>query len=442
MPPQVSDEYPLLKKIYSNIGWLLVDKVSRVAVGLLVTIWLARYLGPGQFGQLNFLVALVAVFGVFATLGLRGIVVRDLLAQPEKSSTILGTAFALRIGAAALVYILLIGYGLITRPDDALLMSLIVILGFSIIFRSAEVITFWFESQVRSKYVVWVENSIFTIGSVIKLIMIWQQASLISFVWILLLESVAVSAGLLFVYSKVASTPFDWTASKDEAKSLLQDSWPLIISSAAWMIYTRIDQVMIGEMLDDQAVGYYSVAIKMADAANFLPAIIAFSLIPAITLLRESNRARYEHQFQMTYDTVVGVMLVVAIFTTFLSGPIINTLFGTQYEAAASVLGIYIWSSVFIAMAVVSGKYLINEGLQKVTMQRHITGVLINIPLNFLVIPVYGIEGAAFASLFSLAFANYFFDAITRDTRLCFIQKTRAFFAYGLIQNLMHKRLQ
>ena len=138
----------------------------------------------------------------------------------------------------------------------------------------------------------------------------------------------------------------------------------------------------------------------------------------------------------MTYDIVVWLMLALAAFTTFFSHHIITLFFGPEYQNAAGVLSIHIWSIIFIAMATVSGRYLINEGLQKVTMQRHLLGVLLNLPLNFVMIPIYGIEGAAIASLLSLALANYCYDALSPATRICFIQKSRAFIAYGLIQTL------
>jgi O-antigen/teichoic acid export membrane protein len=430
----------MMKKILTNIGWLFFDKILRLGIGLVVVMWLARYLGPEQFGQLNFVVALVAVFGVFATLGLKGIVVRDLLDQPDEQKVILGSAFVLKIVAALAVYLLLIMTIFILKPDDVLSKSMIAVLGLSIVFKSTEVVNFWFESQVKSKYVVWVENGVFLAIALVKMIMLWQQAPLIAFVWVMLLESIVVGIVLLFVYAKVVMNPKHWHITRTRVKSLLQDSWPLIISSAAWIVYTRIDQIMIGQMLNDQALGYYSVAIKLSEMANIVPIIIAFSIIPALTALRKTDVVLYRHRFQMTYDTVVGLMLLAAITITFLSDFIITLLFGSAYVEAAPVLTIHIWSAIFIAMATVSGKYLINEGLQKITMQRHLTGVLINIPLNFVLIPIYGIEGAAYASLFSLAFSNYIYDAISPATRFCFVQKTRSFIGYGLITNLWNNR--
>lgn len=428
-----------MKKIIINISWLFFDKILRMGMGLLVVMWLARYLGAEQFGLLNFVIALVSVFGVFATLGLKAIVVRDLINHKDTANEILGTAFILKLLAAICVYVLLLATIFIIKPDDWLTKALVAIYGASLLFKSIEVVSFWFESQVNYKYVVWVENSIFLILSLVKCGMIWLEADLISFVWVILLESVLVAAALVILYMKRVASPVNWQITSSKAKTLLNDSWPLIISSAAWIIYTRVDQIMIGQMIDNTAVGQYSVAIKLSDMANLIPIIIASSIIPAITLLRKKDVALYHQRFQVVYDITVGIMLIASIAAYFLSDWAVNLLFGPQYAQAASVLSIQIWSTVFVAMATVSGKYLVNEGLQKITMQRHLIGVCINIPLNYVMIPIYGIQGAAFASLFSLAFSNYIFDALTPATRTCFIHKTRSFFAYGLIKNVRTK---
>lgn len=434
-----SNKSPFIGKVIANMSWLFFDKILRMAVGLLIVMWLARYLGPEQFGQLNFVIALVSVFTVFSAMGLKGIVVRDLLNSPQEYKPILGTSFFLKFSAALLAYILLIITIFIIKPDDTLSKTLVAILGLSMLFKSSEVVSFWFESQVHSKYVVWVESAVFILIAIVKVVMLWQQADLVLFIWIILLESVIVSVALLILYARVEINPYKWEVNKERASTLIKDCWPLIISSAAWIIYTRIDQIMIGEMLNDQAVGYYSAAIRLSEMVNIIPMIIAFSIIPALTPLRKTNPELYNHRFQMTYDVVVGIMMFGAVITMFLSGWIIHILFGDEYSASSTVLNIHIWSAIFIAMATVSGKYLINEGLQKVTMQRHLLGVIINIPLNYVVIPLYGIEGAACASLFSLVFSNYIYDALTPATRMCFIHKTRSFVAYGLIQNLRHK---
>ncbi|MFC1772742.1 flippase [Pseudomonadota bacterium] len=430
----ITEKYPVLRKITVNITWLFVDKILRLSVSLLVAVWLARHLGPEQFGLLNFSLALVSLFGAIAALGLSGIVVRDLVNQPDQARQTLGSAFILKLIAALFAYCILIITIFALRPDDSLSKVIVCLLGLTLLFKSTEVVKFWFESQVRSKYVVWVENGIFIFVSLLKAIMLWNKAALIEFVYVMLLESIIIAFALLYTYAKVELNPIHWKVTKERVVSLLKDGWPLIIASAAWIIYCRIDQIMIGQMLDDQAVGYYSVAIKLSEVLNFLPVIIAFSVIPIITELRKIDLELYRQRFQYIYDLTVGIMLCAAVFTSILSGWIIQTLFGTAYENSASVLTIYVWSSVFYAMAIVSGRYLINEGLQKVTMRRHLMGVVLNIPLNLFMIPAFGIKGAAVASLVSLAISNYIYDAINPITRICFKQKTKSIFMISLIE--------
>jgi len=435
----ITEKSPVLRKIAVNFSWLFVDKILRLSVSFLVAVWLARHLGPEQFGLLSFSVALVSLCGAIAALGLNGIVVRDLINQPEQVRQTLGSAFILKLIAALLAYCILIIAIFSLRPDDSLSKVIVSLLGLTLIFKSTEVVKYWFESQVRSKYVVWVESGIFIFVSLLKAIMLWNKATLIEFVYVMLLESMIIAFALLYVYAKVELSPMHWRATKERVASLLKDGWPLIIASAAWIIYSRIDQLMIGQMLDDQAVGYYSVAIKLSEVLNFLPGIIAFSVIPIITELKKKDLELYRRRFQYIYDLAVGVMLCAAILISFLSGWIIQTLFGAAYENSASVLTIYVWSSVFYAMGIVSGRYLINEGLQKITMRRHLMGVALNIPLNLFMIPAFGIEGAAVASLVSLAISNYFYDAINPITRICFKQKTKSIFMIYLVEYAFRK---
>ncbi|NMP30447.1 flippase [Thalassotalea sp. M1531] len=430
-----------MKQAVVNIFWLLFDKLLRLSVGLFITMWLARHLGPSQFGELNFVTAFVAIFGVFATLGLKGIVVRDLVNRPSDRDYIMGSAFSLKIIGAILTYLCLIIFIFLFLPNENETKLFVAIVGISILFKTSEIVNFYFEAKVLSKHVVWVENGAFAISSSVKLILLWLQAPLIAFLIAISIEALLIGIALLLLYQRKVSTIFSWKISKKHMSSLLAQSWPLIISSAAWIIYTRIDQIMLGKMLDQQAVGFYSAAVKLTELANILPMIITFSLVPLITPLREKNRALYHRKFQLTYDCAVGLMIAGAILTMFIGSFVVNTLYGSAYAATTPVLVIHVWTCVFIAMATVSGKYLINEGLQKITMQRHVFGVCLNIPLNYLVIPLYGIEGAACASLISLAVSNYFFDALSKNTRICFIQKSKALVLMGFIETVWKRKI-
>lgn len=429
---------PIASKIVKNILWLFFDKILKMGVGVFVFVLMARHLGPENFGLFNYIVALVSLFGAIAVLGLNAIVVKELVEDSNKEK-ILGTTFVLRITGAVVSYFFLVLTIYLLRPNDDLSKYLIVIIGISLLFASSDVVKYWFESQINSKYAVIVENSVFLVFAVVKLFLIYNNASIEAYVYVAVVESVFLFFGLFYMYYKQGKLLNKWHFNKEKAKNLLSQSWPLIVSSAAWIIYTKIDQIMIGQMLSDEEVGYYSAASRLSEVANFLPAIITLSIVPALIKLRLKNDILYNYRFQQLYYLVVTLMVVVAIIATLFSELIITFLYGEIYLSSASVLSIHFWIVIITSLAIVSGKYLVNAGLQKITMQRHIIGVLLNIPLNYFMIPVYGINGSAIASLLSLFVANYVFDLLQKETRMIFIQKTKALCFYWLIDILKGK---
>jgi O-antigen/teichoic acid export membrane protein len=190
---------------------------------------------------------------------------------------------------------------------------------------------------------------------------------------------------------------------------------------------------MIGQMIGDADVGLYSAASRLSEVGVFFPAIIASSVVPAIMKYREKNNKLYDQKFQQLYFFIVAIMVAAATLITFHADNIISLIYGPSYQGASNVLAIQFWVVVFIALAIISGRYLINAGLQRITMLRHLLGVILNIPLNYIFINKFGIEGAAFASLISLIVTNYFFDILDARTRILFRHKSNALFFTWII---------
>ena len=86
-----------LQKTIANTGWLFADSILRMGVGMFVGVWIARYLGPQQFGVLSYAMAFVALFSAVATLGLDSIVIREVLRNPASANEIMGSAFILKL---------------------------------------------------------------------------------------------------------------------------------------------------------------------------------------------------------------------------------------------------------------------------------------------------------------------------------------------------------
>jgi len=285
------------------------------------------------------------------------------------------------------------------------------------------VVKYWFESQVKSKYTVWVENGVFLVVAVIRIIMILAQAPLIAFVWTLFAEAFAVAVGLMLIYMWRGGRLKAWQVRLSKAKSLLKDSWPLILSGLAIMVYMRIDQIMLGQMVGDKAVGIYSAAVRISEVWYFVPMAITASVFPAIIEAKKESEELYYKRLQQLYNLMVIISLSIALPITFLYGWIVNLLFGQAYAASGVVLAIHIWTGVFVFLGVASGKWFLVENLQRLLLYRTIWGMIMNILLNMVLIPGYGVIGAAIATVISQSFAALWFDFFAKNTRKVFYMK-------------------
>jgi O-antigen/teichoic acid export membrane protein len=196
----------------------------------------------------------------------------------------------------------------------------------------------------------------------------------------------------------------------------------------------KVDQIMIKEMISVEAVGQYAAAVKISEAWYFIPMVIASSLFPAIIDAKKQSEALYYARLQKLYDLMVWMAIAIALPMTFLSDWVVNLLYGEQYNQAGSVLMIHIWTGVFVFLGVASGKWFTTENLQMLAFRRTFYGMVMNVVLNFILIPKYGAQGAAVATLISQIIAAYLSDLLNDKTKKMFIMKTKSFLMVSLIK--------
>lgn len=410
-----------------NTSWMFAEQMMRLVAGLLVGIWVARYLGPAQFGLFSYAMAFAALFSSIAKLGLDGIVVRDLVREPGQRDVYMGTAFWLKL-IGAVVMLGVVGIAMQLTSSDSTTKLYIFIIASGAIFQSFEVVDFYFQSKVLSKFVSICKLTQLFISSLVKLYLIYIASDLFWFVMVSLFDQItlAVTLYLAYRYQKIGRffRCFDWKV----AKQLLRDSWPLILSGLVTMIYMRIDQVMIKEMLGEKEVGLYSAAVRLSEVWYFIPILITNSFFPSIVNAKSLSIDLYHKRLKRLFTFLVWINILVALSVNFLSEWVIELLYGYAYQDAAKVLTIHIWSGVFVALGVASGSWFISEDLQRYSFYRTLLGALINVMLNFVLLPFSGIVGAAISTLVAQSMATFFFDAIMLRTRVIFFMKLRAIF--------------
>lgn len=407
-----------VRNVITNTGWLLFDRIYRMLVGFFVAVWIARYLGPEQYGFLTFAQSFVALFAVFATLGLEAIVVRNIVKEPLRKHEILGTSLLLKFIGSVLTFGLTLLIISFMRPDEDEIIRLVAIVSFGNIFLIFDSIGYWFQAQVASKYRVYANAIAFTLASGIKVALIVMDAPLIAFAYAGVVEYGLASLGLIMAYRQNSQSMLKWRATWNCTKELLNDSWPLILSGLSIMIYMRVDQIMLAEMVGERELGIYSVAVRLGEMWYFVPLAIVSSTFPAIIRAKEVSHTLFSTYLQRLYDLMAIIGYAVAIATTILSTQIVK-LFGSEYSGAAPVLTLYIWIGVFVNLGIARGSFLNTMNYKWLNFLTSFTGAWINVVLNLILIPKYGAYGATLASLVAYWFQTHgscFFFSPLRET--------------------------
>lgn len=410
-----------VRQVLGNTSWLLVGRGGRLLVSLVVSTWVARYLKPEGFGQLQYALAFVSFFAPLSTVQMGPIITRDLVRRPSQTGEILGTAVGVQIvgGAAAMAFSVL---GLMwLAPDQPLAHLLVAIIALKYLFNSLQPIENWFEAQVASKFAVLAEQGAFLLIVALKIALVLNHAPVVAFAGLIALESLLYALGLLLFYHRQGPPLSLWQVHLQRALYLLKESYPLVLSSTAVVLYISLDQFMLGQMLNSQAVGIYASAANLSEATAFLPIVLCSSLFPGIIKaqgqLEEGARARYHHRLQRLYDlnTLMAYGLIATLVP--LSGVIIGGLYGPDYRAALPIFAVHIWSTLFAFLGIAQSKWIVAEGLQIYNLYSRLAGLATNIALNLAFIPLWGGLGAAIATLISYAVGGYLFFWVIPATR-------------------------
>lgn len=395
-----------LQAILANSSWLIFDKIIRIFVGLFIGAWLARYLGPAQYGELAYALAYIAIFQSISTLGMDAIIVREISQNKTLAPQILGSCFVFRLISGTVCWLVAVVSMAYFNGWSDHSVWMIALIGGGLIFQAADTIDLWFQSQSESRNTVLAKLVAYTFSNGIKVLLILYQAPLVAFAAVVALDSLAVAISLIFVYLKYPRTA-PWYFIQEKAKLLFKESWPLMLSSLSIVIYMRIDQIMIKEMLGEQELGIYAAMLPLSTIWNILPMAIIPSIAPFLSRKKElSNEDYYQTLFILFRISLLGSILI-SIFTIIFAAPLTNILYGKNYEAAADILKIHVISNIPVFLGVTQGLWIINEKKSHIALIKTVIGGLSSVALNFVLIPKVGLTGAAISAVIS-----YFISAV------------------------------
>ncbi len=400
------------QKYLKNTGWMFAGQFSMV-ISLIVNIWMARYLGPTNFGTISYVFAFVGIFGFISGLGINDVLVRELVKYPHKKNELLGTAFWLLSFGGILAFIISTTSALIFESTP-LIKAMIILYSTIFLWSPVNVVAYYFQATIQAKRNAQAQIFGTIIVSLVKVILILTGQGIIWLVFAFILDYIV--GAILYAVNYLRSDLIfkDWKFNKILAKSFLSASFYLMLSAVTGYLLLKIDQVMIKFYLTETSVGLYSVAVKLSELWYFIPGIICGSLFPAIINAKITNKEIYANRIKKLYIFLAGTALLIAVPIAILAPWIIKLLYGINYLGSIPILQIYVWSGIGYFLSIGINKYFLTENYLKSILYYNSLAVLVNIVLNVILIPKIGLNGAAWATLISYSLTPLCFFTINK----------------------------
>ncbi len=420
--------YYRLKRYLHNILWIISDKITTLVIGFFVTVLVARYLGPENFGLYSYAISTAAIFSAAGHMGLSGLVVLEIVKKPDVRGETIGTTLGLKFIGMGAGYLLLLVYAVLFEGFHSVEFMLIAIAGAVLLLNPFQVLDFWFQAFLQAKYLTYARLAAVLITSALKIAFVLLAANVIYFVGANLIQSMIVCIVLILFYKKTATLPLsEWKFNWTRAKELFGQGWLVYLGSIFAVVNVKVDQVMLKWLDGAESVGIYAVAAQLSETWYFVPAAIVTSFFPKLIQLHDDNRSEFNRRFQQLLDLLFGLALIVALVMMFVAGPVIQLFFGDHYLESADVLVIHVWAGLFIFMRAAFSKWILIENALMFSLLTQGLGALVNVVLNVFLIPSYGVIGAAYATLISYAFSSFISLALYSKTRPIFIMMAKSF---------------
>ncbi|MBE6727637.1 MAG: flippase [Ruminococcaceae bacterium] len=403
------------KQALKNAKWIIACKIAQSIIQLLIGMISARYLGPSNYGLINYAASIVAFFMPVMKLGLNAILVHELLEDPEKEGEIMGTSVLMSVFTSMLCMLGVTGVAFATKFGETETIIVCVLYSTSIFFAALEMVQYWFQYKLLSKYSSLAMLGAYVIVSIYKIFLLVTGKNIYWFALSHSIEYGIIGIALIIIYFKKGKQFFSFSYVR--AKKMLNKSKHYILSGLMVTIFQNTDHIMLTNISGKTENGYYTAAITCAGVVQFVYTAIIDSFRPLILSSKKENSAEFEKNTSRLYSIITYLSLAQSAVFTVLAGLIINILFGKNYTCAVPVLQILTWYCAFSYMGSIRNIWLLAEEKQKYLPLINLSGVLFNVALNAAMIPFFGAVGAATASLLTQIIINFVFGFIFKPLK-------------------------
>lgn len=408
-------EYVLRSKELKNASWLIVGKIIQMVLSFFISIFTARYLGPSNYGEINYAAAYVAFFTSLCTLGINAVIIKDFVDNPEDQGKAIGTTLVLRIVSSILSVLMITLIVALVDYGETETIFVTALCSVALIFQTADTFTYWFQAQYKAKVTAMATLFAYIAISIYKIVLLILEKNVLWFAFANSVDYIFLAFFLVGAYRKQNGPKlvFSWK----KGKELLHNSYHYILSGMMVAIYGQTDKLMLKQMLDQTSVGYYSLATSINLMWVFVLQAIIDSVYPTIINYSILDKEQFNKKNKQLYAIVIYVSIFVSILFCLFGKIAIRILYGEAYLPATEPLKIITWYTIFSYLGVARNVWIVCENKQKYLKYMYASAAILNVILNYFMIPIWGASGAAAASLITQIGTSVVLPCFIKDMR-------------------------
>ena len=368
-----------------------------MGISLLVGLLTARYLGPANYGLIHYAAAYTGFFSAFCTLGINSILVKELTDSPNEEGEILGTALFLRAVSSILSAVVILCIVYVADRGDTTVMAVVCLSGVGMVFQIFEIFHYWFQSRLQSKVTAMISLAAYLLTAGYKVLLLLRGKTVAWFAFAGTMEQICAAVLLLAAYRRQNGGRL--RISRERAGHLLQKSCHFILPGFMVAVYAQTDKIMLGRMISEAEIGYYSTAVSMCNVWCFVLSAIIDYMYPGITKAHQTNEGLFRRRNKQLYALIFYLSTAVSVLLSCCAEPLVTFLYGEAYLPAAAPLRVITWYTAFSYLGVARNAWVVCKNRQKHLVWVYGMAAVSNVLLNLLLIPAWGAVGAAAASL-------------------------------------------
>ncbi len=420
-------------KTLRNSGWLIGGKVAQMAISLVVSLLTARYLGPSNYGLINYASSYTAFFTAFCNLGITSLLVKEFVDHPEDEGLAIGTALGLRAMSSVLSALTIMAIVCVVDRDEPTTILVVALCSLGLVFTVFNTFNYWFQRHLKAKYTAIATFLAYLITAIYRLVLVISGKSVVWFAAATSVDHVCFAVLLVWFYkqNKGQGLRFSWKY----GMQLLSRGKHFILSALMVSIYGQTDKMMLKQMLDLTETGFYSTATAINTMWCFVLTALIDSLQPSVLEAHKSgDEELFKKKNRQMYAVVFYISMGVAVLFNVFAELVIYILYGKDYLPAAMPLRIVSWYTAFSYLGVARSSWIVSKNRQRHLIKIYATAAIGNVALNYLLIPLWGASGAALASLIAQILTGFVLPFFIKDLRENSLLMLEGFLLKGFVK--------